>query len=84
MNKSNVVRIPNPGNLFDPLYLTAHSLIDQFPRSALASLIPTLREALSASESPVNPEAPPEGDSSPSERDGPSLVVSATGCDRPE
>jgi hypothetical protein len=72
--KSNIVPIPDPVKLLDPLYLIAHTLIDQLPRSALAALLPTLERAAGAWYSPANSQAPPPS-TSPS-------TQSATGCDR--
>ena len=66
--ETNVVRIPDPAKFLDPLYLTAHSLVDQLPRPALAALMPILERALRAAPPPSQPQDLPPPDLSPRER----------------
>lgn len=47
---SDIVPIPDPSKLLDPVYLTAHALVDKIERAALARLIPRLMPALSPGE----------------------------------
>ena len=68
---SNVVPIPDPKKLFDPLYLTAHSFIDQIPRTALSALLPALAQAAGTGPSPAKPQGPPPSSLPLSERAGP-------------
>lgn len=44
--RSNIIPIPDPAKLLDPIFLEAHCLIDRTPRDRLIALIPLLsREA---------------------------------------